>query len=92
MLHKPITHQFDEDAYTVFFFLCTVLFQDLNRHGCSQLHKSSEGLENKSITKAIALNISKAFDNKWHMELLRKLSSYGISGKNFLEYKIIPIR
>ena len=34
-------------------------------------------------TRAIALNISKAFDRVWHAGLLQKLKSYGISGQIF---------
>ena len=33
--------------------------------------------------RAIALDISKAFDKVWHCGLLRKLSSYGVSGNVF---------
>ena len=32
-------------------------------------------------TRAVTLDISKAFDNVWHASLLLKLKSYGISGK-----------
>ena len=34
-------------------------------------------------TRAVALNISKAFDGLWHAGLLHKLKSYGISGQIF---------
>ena len=34
-------------------------------------------------TRAIALNIFKAFDSVWHAGLLHKLKSYGISGQVF---------
>ena len=34
-------------------------------------------------TRAVALNISKAFDRAWHAGLLHKLKSYGISGQIF---------
>ena len=34
-------------------------------------------------TRAIALDISKAFHRIWHAGLLQKLKSYGISGKTF---------
>ena len=34
-------------------------------------------------TRAIALDISKAFDRVWHAGLLHKLKSYGISGQIF---------
>ena len=34
-------------------------------------------------TRAVALDISKAFDRVWHADLLCKLRSYGISGQIF---------
>ena len=34
-------------------------------------------------TRAVALDISKAFDRVWHAGLLHKLRSYGISGQVF---------
>ena len=34
-------------------------------------------------TRAVALDISKAFDRDWHASLLYKLKSYGISGQIF---------
>ena len=34
-------------------------------------------------TRAVALEISKAFDRAWHANLLHKLKSYGISGQIF---------
>ena len=39
---------------------------------------------NKSVaTRAVALDISKAFHRVWHADLLHKLKSYGISGQIF---------
>ena len=39
---------------------------------------------NKSgATRAVALNISKAFDRVWYAGLLHTLTSYGISGQVF---------
>ena len=35
------------------------------------------------VTRAVALDISKAFDRVWHAGLLHKLKSYGISGQIF---------
>ena len=34
-------------------------------------------------TRAVALDITKAFDRVWHTGLLRKLKSYGILGQIF---------
>ena len=34
-------------------------------------------------TRAVAIDISKAFDRVWHVGLLHKLKSYGISGQIF---------
>ena len=34
-------------------------------------------------TRAMTLNISKAFDRVWHVRLLHKFKSYGISGQIF---------
>ena len=34
-------------------------------------------------TRAVTVNISKAFDRVWHAGLLHKLKSYGISGQIF---------
>ena len=34
-------------------------------------------------TRAVALDIFKAFDRVWHADLLHKLKSYGISGQIF---------
>ena len=34
-------------------------------------------------TRAVALDISKAFDRVWHAGLFNKLKSYGISGQIF---------
>ena len=42
------------------------------------------GAFNRSgATRAVALDISKAFDKVWHAGLLHKLKSYGISGQIF---------
>ena len=45
---------------------------------------SIAGAFNRSgATRAVALDISKAFDRVWHAGLLHKLKSYGISGQIF---------
>ena len=41
------------------------------------------GFYRSGATRAVALDISKAFDWFWHTGLLRKLKSYGISGQIF---------
>ena len=42
------------------------------------------GAFNRSgATRAVALDISKAFDRVWHAGLLHKFKSYGISGQIF---------
>ena len=50
-------------------------------------HRISEALDRGFESRAIALDISKAFDKVWHAGLLLKLSSYGISGKVFATIK-----
>ena len=40
-----------------------------------------EFLIDSGATRAVALDISKAFDRVWHAGLLRKLASYGIWGQ-----------
>ena len=48
-------------------------------------------------TRAVALDISKAFDRVWHAGLLHKLKSYGISGQifglisSFLSNRRLPV-
>ena len=43
-------------------------------------HRVSEALDEGFMTRAVALDISKAFDKVWHRGLLLKLSRNGISG------------
>jgi ribonucleases P/MRP protein subunit RPP40 len=45
--------------------------------------KFYRALDRRGDIRAISLDISKAFDKVWHAGLLRKLSSYGISGNVF---------
>ena len=42
-----------------------------------------ELLTDQGATRAMVLDISKAFDRVWHAGLLHKLKSYGISGQIF---------
>ena len=42
-------------------------------------------------TKAVALDISKAFDRVWHAGLCQKLKSYGISSQIFGHISSFPI-
>ena len=43
----------------------------------------SRAINRSGATRALALDISKAFDRVWHAGLLHKLKSYGISGQIF---------
>ena len=43
----------------------------------------SRAFNRSGATRAVALDISKAFDRVWHAGLLHKLKSYGISGQIF---------
>ena len=45
--------------------------------------RSARALNRSRATRAVALDISKAFDRVWHAGLLHKLKSYGISGQIF---------
>ena len=45
--------------------------------------RTARVLDRSGATRAVALNISKAFDRVWHAGLLQKLNSYGISGQIF---------
>ena len=42
-----------------------------------------ELLTDQGATRAMVLDISKAFDRVWHAGLLHKLKSYGVSGQIF---------
>ena len=60
-------------------------------------HRISQALDNGFESRAIALDISKAFDKVWHKGLLLKLASYGISGtvlstiKSFLSNRSLNV-
>ena len=43
----------------------------------------ARAFNSSGATRAVALDISKAFDRVWHAGLLHKLKSYGISGQIF---------
>ena len=45
--------------------------------------KIARALNRSGATRAVALDISKAFDKVWHAGFLHKLKSYGISGYIF---------
>ena len=45
--------------------------------------KIARAFNRSGATRAVALDISKAFDRVWHAGLLHKLKSYGISGQIF---------
>lgn len=51
----------------------------------------SEVLSNKFITRAIALNVAKAFDKMWHWWLLHTLTTYGVS-RRVISYQVGLIR
>ena len=44
-------------------------------------HRISKALDSSFDGRVIALDISKAFDQVWHMGVLHKLTSYGITGR-----------
>ena len=43
----------------------------------------ARAFDRSGATRAVALDIYKAFDRVWHADLLRKLKSYGVSGQIF---------
>ena len=46
-------------------------------------NRIARAFNRSGATRAVALDISKAFDRVWHAGLLHKLKSYGISGQIF---------
>ena len=46
-------------------------------------HRIARAFNKSGVTRAVALDISKAFDRVWHAGLLHKLKSYGILGQIF---------
>ena len=46
-------------------------------------YRIARAFNRSGATRAVALDISKAFDRVWHAGLLNKLKSYGISGQIF---------
>ena len=47
------------------------------------IDRIARAFNRSGATRAVALDISKAFDRVWHAGLLLKLKSYGISGQTF---------
>ena len=45
--------------------------------------RTARALNRSGATRAVALDVSKAFDRVWHAGPLHKLKSYGISGQIF---------
>ena len=45
--------------------------------------RTARALNRSGATRAVALDVSKAFDRVWHAGLFHKLKSYGISGQIF---------
>ena len=63
------------------------LFSDFNGSTADLLtvvsDRNARAFNGSGATRAVALNISKAFDRVWHAGLLHKLKSYGISCQIF---------
>ena len=45
--------------------------------------RNARAFNRSAATRALALDISKAFDRVWYIGLFHKLKSYGISGQIF---------
>ena len=55
----------------------------VNNRIVDHLEKCGLFSRRSGATRAVALNVSKAFDRVWHAGLLHKLESYGISDQIF---------
>ena len=51
----------------------------------------ARAFNSSGATRAVALDISKAFDRVWHAGLLHKLKSYGISGQIFSFFLLFSV-
>lgn len=71
---------------TTFWVTKSIVFNPLGSLLMSWL-SFSETLDNKFILREVVLDISKVFDKVWQRWLLHKLTSYGISRRDFLIIK-----
>ena len=69
--------------YAIYEFLCENQLLTPNQFG----FRPGDSTINQIETRAVSLEISKAFDKVWHDSLLLKLKSYGISGCLFTVIK-----
>ena len=65
-----------------------VFFRDFQYRSTADLFivvsdRIARAFNRSGATRAVALDISKAFDRVWHAGLLHKVKSYGISGQIF---------
>lgn len=71
---------------TTFWVTKSIVFNPLGSLLMSWL-SFSETLDNKFIMREVVLDISKVFDKVWQRWLLHKLTSYGISRRDFVIIK-----
>ena len=72
------------ENYDLFYFQYGFRFSRSTVDLLTVVSDGSAGAFNRSeATRAVALDISKAFGRVWHAGLLDKLMSYGISGQTF---------